>query len=127
MHLQKKEFGSTLKELRTERKLTQPQFAELLGISTSYLRNLESCRRSPSFETFRRIIRYLELSADTFIYTDREPNDSACAEMTNIFLDCNETQRRIILALAKSIRDMPNLAEQDIPPLPPDTSTDLSS
>lgn len=116
MDLQKKSFGSALKKLRIEKELTQSQFAELLGISTSYLKNLENSQRYPSHAMFERIIRYLNLSADTIIYPEKEPSDHSRDEMAHIWGLCNVKQQQIILALAETVLAMPELKGQEISP-----------
>lgn len=111
MDLQEKSFGSTLKELRKERELTQSQFAELLGISTSYLKNLENSQRNPSHKMFERIVRYLNLSADTIIYSEKEQPYDSYDELVRIWNLCNVKQQRIILALAETVLAMPELKD----------------
>lgn len=111
MDLQEKSFGTTLKKVRKEKKLTQPQLAELLGISTSYLKDLENSQHNPSHDMFKRITRYLDLSADAIIYPKKEQPDSTYDEIAHIFDLCNTRQREIILALAKTILAMPELTD----------------
>lgn len=60
-------FGEKLKQLRTERGQTQPQFAEALGIEQSYLSKLENDKSVPSAEMFATIISGLGMDAATFL------------------------------------------------------------
>lgn len=103
MDLQDKSFGTTLKKARKEKKLTQPQLAELLEISTSYLKDLENFQRNPSHDMFKRITRYLNLSADAIIYPKEEQPDSIYDKMEHIFDLCDAGQRELILALAETV------------------------
>lgn len=41
-------FGEKLKRIRTEKNLTQPRFAEAIGIEQSYLSKLENDKSQPS-------------------------------------------------------------------------------
>jgi len=41
-------FGERIKQLRTERNMTQPQLAEAIGIEQSYLSKLENDKSVPS-------------------------------------------------------------------------------
>ena len=54
-------FGNRLKAIRLERKLTQEQFAELVGISVDFLSLIERGINAPSFEVLEKIGRGLRL------------------------------------------------------------------
>jgi transcriptional regulator with XRE-family HTH domain len=56
-------FGEKLKQIRTEKNLTQPQLAEAIGIEQSYLSKLENDKSIPSAEMFSTIISALQLDA----------------------------------------------------------------
>jgi len=60
-------FGARLKQIRTDRNLTQPQFAELIGIEQSYLSKLENDKSQPSAEMFGNIIRALGMAPEAFL------------------------------------------------------------
>lgn len=60
-------FGEKLKQLRTDKGLTQPQFAQLAGIEQSYLSKLENDKSVPSAEMFSTILSALEMDAATFL------------------------------------------------------------
>ncbi|WP_374584085.1 helix-turn-helix domain-containing protein [Pseudoduganella sp.] len=60
-------FGEKLKQLRTERGQTQPQFAEALGIEQSYLSKLENDKSVPSAEMFSTIVAGLGMDAASFL------------------------------------------------------------
>ena len=55
-------FGEKLKQLRTEKNLTQPQFADAIGIEQSYLSKLENDKSQPSADMFSTIIKALQLA-----------------------------------------------------------------
>ena len=46
----KERFGQRLRDIRQERRMTQEQFAELLGISVDFLSLIERGNSAPSFE-----------------------------------------------------------------------------
>ena len=47
----RKQFGQRLLSIRQQRRLTQEQFAELVGISVDFLSVIERGINAPSFET----------------------------------------------------------------------------
>ena len=60
-------FGEKLKQIRTERNMTQPQFADAIGIEQSYLSKLENDKSSPSAEMFQTILQKLSINAQEFL------------------------------------------------------------
>lgn len=60
-------FGERLKQIRTDKGLTQPQFAQLAGIEQSYLSKLENDKSVPSAEMFSTILSALEMDAAVFL------------------------------------------------------------
>lgn len=60
-------FGEKLKQIRTERNMTQPQFADAIGIEQSYLSKLENDKSNPSAEMFQTILQKLSLNAHDFL------------------------------------------------------------
>lgn len=60
-------FGEKLKRVRTEQGLTQPQFAERLGIEQSYLSKLENDKSIPSAEMFATILTGTGMDAPAFL------------------------------------------------------------
>lgn len=66
-------FGERLKQIRTEKGLTQPQFAQQAGIEQSYLSKLENDKSVPSAEMFSTILAGLGMDqADFLSGVDRE-------------------------------------------------------
>ena len=51
----RRQFGKRLKAIRLERKLTQEDFAELVGISVDFLSLIERGINSPSFEVLEKM------------------------------------------------------------------------
>lgn len=60
-------FGEKLKQIRTGQGLTQPQFAEKLGIEQSYLSKLENDKSVPSAEMFTTILAGTGMDAAAFL------------------------------------------------------------
>lgn len=60
-------FGERLKQIRTEKGLTQPQFAQVAGIEQSYLSKLENDKSVPSAEMFSTILAGLGMEERTFL------------------------------------------------------------
>jgi transcriptional regulator with XRE-family HTH domain len=73
-------FGLRLKSIRTSRKLTQEQFAELIGVSVDFLSLIERGISAPSFERIEQIARQLDTSvALLFTFPPPVPRDAVGA------------------------------------------------
>ena len=60
-------FGERIKQLRTERNMTQPQLADAIGIEQSYLSKLENDKSVPSPDIFQAIMRAFGLQAEALL------------------------------------------------------------
>jgi transcriptional regulator with XRE-family HTH domain len=61
----RKDFGNRLLAIRRERKLTQEQFAEHVGISVDFLSLIERGINAPSFETIEQMAKSLRVPVKT--------------------------------------------------------------
>lgn len=57
-------FNVRLKQLRTNRKLTQSELAEILDLKPTAISNYESRRNEPSFEKLILLSKYFDVSCD---------------------------------------------------------------
>lgn len=60
-------LGAKVKRVRKEMRLTQEEFAELLGLSVSFVGHIERGTRIPSLETIYRICQETGASADRLL------------------------------------------------------------
>lgn len=60
-------IGENIKKIRKESGLTQAEFSKKIGISRTYLSDLENNRKSPSVETLDKIAEKLDVSTDFLI------------------------------------------------------------
>jgi transcriptional regulator with XRE-family HTH domain len=60
-------FGEKVKQLRTEKSLTQPQLAQAIGIEQSYLSKLENDKSVPSADIFQAILKAFAIDVRTFL------------------------------------------------------------
>jgi transcriptional regulator with XRE-family HTH domain len=65
-------LGGVVKSARQAKQLTQLQLAERLGITVRYLKAIENSGQKPSCDLFVRIVRELDISADTVVYPDEQ-------------------------------------------------------
>lgn len=65
------EFGNRLRKLRKDRKLTQQQLAELIGVKNSVISFYEVGERIPSPDILRKLALALHVTADYLLGIER--------------------------------------------------------
>lgn len=110
MHKVSDKLGSVIKSARNEKHLTQKQLAEKLSITTHYLMSIENKGKIPSSDLLFRIIRELEISADTIFYPENG-HDSALINKLQILLSkCDDRDIAVIIGTIQSIIQSKNPA-----------------
>ena len=69
----RRQFGTRLRSIRQERKLTQEEFAELVGISVDFLSLIERGINAPSFEVLEKIAHGLKLPVMALFEFQKQP------------------------------------------------------
>lgn len=65
------EFGDRLRQLRKDRKLTQQQLADLIGVKNSVISFYEVGERTPSPDVLRKLALVLHVSTDFLLGIER--------------------------------------------------------
>ncbi|MDE7229528.1 MAG: helix-turn-helix domain-containing protein [Oscillospiraceae bacterium] len=60
-------FGKAIRDKRLEKKITQEQLSELVGISVTYLRSVEHGSHSITWKIWLNICKVLQLDIKDFI------------------------------------------------------------
>ena len=89
-------LGARVKELRTEKKMTQETLAELVGCNTSHISNIENNYTKASLNVLLSIANSLETSVDSLLadqYSDS--SDILMEELTDCIksLDADSKQK----------------------------------
>ncbi len=61
------ELGIRIKQQRLENRLKQKELAELVGISNTYLSDIETGRTNPSIETLKKIAQILNIRVSNLL------------------------------------------------------------
>ena len=70
-------IGENIKRIRINRGLTQEEFAKEVGISRSYLGDLENNRKSPTVETLEKISVKMETAIEYLLGVNNMQNNKA--------------------------------------------------
>lgn len=101
----KKLFGKRLQEIRKSKKITQEALAELMGIETASLSNIERGKYFPSVENLEKILSILKIDLTELCSYEHLKNRDELRVEINEILDKNPDKigdfYKIIKALAK--------------------------
>lgn len=104
MTIQNIELGNAIKEARINKNLSQEMFSEMLGISPTHLKHIESEHRKPSIEVLFRIAQTLNMSLDNILFLQNDKNKQLVKKIDNLLPTCTENELQIILDLIYSIK-----------------------
>ena len=90
-------MGDKLKSLRIEKKLTQKQVADRIGLAISAVSSYESGSRSPSYDVLVKLARMFHVSTDYLLgITDKRNID-----VTGL----NDNEIELVLQLVEMLRE----------------------
>ena len=99
-------LGNAIKEARMKQNLSQEIFAEMIGISPTHLKHIESEHRKPSIEVLFKIAKVLNMSLDNILFLQNTDTDvqRLINEINNKLYSCTENELKIILDLIYSLK-----------------------
>ncbi len=91
-------LGRAIKLARTNKKLSQEKLAELVDITPTHLKHIESGHRNPSISLLFRLVRILQFSLDDLIFPEKKLPSINRQKAQLMLRDCDERQLDIIVA-----------------------------
>ena len=114
MDIPKTLFATMVKNARMDLHWTQEELAEKLGVSATYLGDLERHKGHPSLPLFCKAMRLLNLSADDYVYPNGNNDNSTYKQLLRLLTHCNEPQLQILLAAATAMLQPDLNASNDV-------------
>lgn len=62
-----KKLGNNLKKIRIEKKMSQVDIAEVLGVNRGFISSIESGKRNPTLSTLVRLANALKVPTDELL------------------------------------------------------------
>lgn len=95
--MDQKKIGQFLKELRTEKKLTQEQFAEIIDMTNRSISRWENGVNMPDFDVLIQIAEYFDVSVEEILDGERRTtsNDNKTEETLLKVADYNNSENMI--------------------------------
>lgn len=94
--------GMKIKEFRKNKKLTQQDLADLVGVKNSAISNYEQGTRIPKRDFLFRVANALGVSIDEFFPIQIEETSSVLSEINKISSQLEEPRQKIVLDTASS-------------------------
>ncbi len=91
-------LGKAVKLARLKKQLSQEALAEILDITPTHLKHIESGHRKPSADVLFHIARVLQMSVDDIIFPERQLPSLNFQKAQLLLRDCDEYQLNVIVA-----------------------------
>lgn len=95
-------LGDSVKKARDEMGLTQIQLAELIGIDSRTILNIENYKGNPKMEILFPLVRALKLDPVKIFYPEIENRDNRFNELEILIAECNEDDKNSLFPICKA-------------------------
>lgn len=97
-------LGQAIKKAREAKGMTREQLAEILDVAPRHIQSIENEGQYPSFLLFVRLITMFNISADQYLFADRQAEKSSLRRQIDSVLDTfGDKELTIIEGTAKGI------------------------
>lgn len=97
-------IGQAIKKARETRALTREQLSEQLNITPRHLQSIENEGQHPSLQLFIQLIKMFHISADQYIFSDKQIDKTSLRRQIDTLLDSfNDKELTVIEGTAKAI------------------------
>lgn len=110
-------LGNTIRQARIDNKLTQEQLAELVQITPTHLKHLESEHRKPSIEVLFALASVLHFSLDALLLTDETSEHARRKNELNLLIDeCTDSELDVLIASLRELVHQKQITEKESGP-----------
>jgi len=96
-------LGAAIRAARLQKRYTQEQLAELVEITPTHEKHIESGHRLPSVEVLFAIAQALDLSLDNIVFPEQEKSSGRVNEIQVMLNQCNSRELHVLLDVARSL------------------------
>lgn len=101
------ELGNRIRQVRTERKMSQMELAEACGISVPYVSDIERGKKCFSVDILLRIALAMQISTDWLLRLDiPQTNYAYNTEAADLLKDCSQDEVALLLDLMSSMKQI---------------------
>ena len=96
-------LGNAIRMARMEKHLSQEELAEMVGITPTHLKHIESEHRKPSLEVLWKLVLILHISLDNLVFPKPEEKSTEQIRAENIVNQLNTKQLRAAVVVLDEI------------------------
>lgn len=105
MHNKSETLGCIIKTARGNTGITIEALANKVDITERYLYRIENEGKKPSFDVLHKLVRELNISADSIFYPEKPSKDSEVEDLIRVLYNCDERSPTVVKATAKALID----------------------
>ena len=94
-----------IKAARDKSDLTVEELTDRVGITERYLYRIENEGKKPSFDVLHKLVRELNISADSIFYLEKPSKDSEVENLLRMLSACDERSLAVVKATVKALID----------------------
>lgn len=108
MSIEKGKLGNAIRQARIANDLTQEELAEIIGITPTHLKHIESEHRKPSVDVLFKFASCLHLSLDSLLFPSSESQERVqqYQEIQLLLQDCSTKELRAVLAALRELTSL---------------------
>ena len=96
----------TIRNERKNKRITQEELAEMLEVSPTHVKHIESGHRKPSIEILFELAKILNISLDEVVFPkNRTPNDATRGKIERLLDVSDESSLQFILSVLEALRE----------------------
>ena len=103
MHNKPETLGHIIKTARENAGITIEALANKVDITERYLYRIENEGKKPSFDVLHKLVRELNISADSIFYPEKPSKDSEIDDLVRMLYNCDDRSMKIIRATVKAV------------------------
>ena len=96
-------LGAAIRTARLKKGYTQEQLAELVEVTPTHEKHIESGHRLPSVEVLFSIAQALDMSLDNVIFPEQEAGSGRVREIQIMLHQCSEGELSVLLDVSRSL------------------------
>ena len=90
-------LGQAIKKAREAKGMTREQLAEILDVAPRHIQSIENEGQYPSFPLFIRLVTMFNISADQYLFADRQAEKTSLRRQIDSILDTFDDKELIII------------------------------
>ena len=96
-------LGEAIRAERLRKHYSQEKLAELVGITPTHMKHIESEHRKPSLDVLFRLVRTLHLSLDDLCFPENDNNAAMYRRVARLLRSCDERQLYVVYTLVEAL------------------------